>query len=140
MPRKSIYLPDEIMPIIGASDSGGFSQRLVGIVRDWENIIHDAMPEMSQKEWLYLMDMLNGVVLEGRQALFLGSDIIESGEMDRLDKKWEVNAREFGKRIDALPLASKIAIHDVAYRFWQPHGIVDDYREVLEKCGANIAK
>jgi hypothetical protein len=140
MPRKSIYLPDGIMPIIGASDSGGFSQRLVGIIKDWQAIIADAMPTLKESEWLYLMDMLNGVVLEGRQALFLGSDIIESGEMDRLDKKWDVDAREFRERIDALTLAGKIAIQDVAYRFWQPHGIVTEYREVLEKCGANIAK
>ena len=139
MPRKSIYLPDEIMPIIGASDSGGFSRRLVGIVRDWDHITKDAMPELPEKEWLYLMDMLNGVVLEGRQALFLGSDVIEAGENDRLGSKWGVNPHQFGKKIDALSLASKIAIHDVAYRFWQRHGIVNSHREVLERCGARVA-
>jgi hypothetical protein len=60
--------------------------------------------------------------------------------MDRLDKKWDVDAREFGERIDALTLAGKIAIHDVAYRFWQLHGIISDYREVLEKCGARLSE
>jgi hypothetical protein len=138
MPRKSIYLPDEIMPIIGASDSGGFSQRLVGIIKDWQAIIADAMPTLKEAEWLYLMDMLNGVVLEGRHADFLKDEVLDSAPV--LADKWKIDPRALAKKVDALPLAGKIAIQDVAYRFWQPHGIVTEYREVLEKCGANIAK
>jgi hypothetical protein len=138
MPRKTIYLSDEIMPVIGCDEPGAFSRRLTGIIQDWQAVIADAMPELKEAEWLYLMDMLNGVVLEGRQALFLGSDVVESGEMGGLGKKWDVDPRAFGKRIDALPLAGKVAIHDVAYRFWQRHGIVDSHRAVLEKCGAKL--
>jgi hypothetical protein len=45
---------------------------------------------------------------------------------------------ELAKRIAAMPLSSKVAIQAVAYRFWQPHGIVENYRSVLEECGARV--
>jgi len=138
MPRKSIYMPDEAIEIVGCSEAGGFSQRIVGIIYDWARITHDAMPELAEKEWLYLMDMMNGTVLEGRHAHLLGSEVAESGKEDGLAAKWDLDPMGFAKRIDAMPLSSKVAIQDVAYRFWQPHGIVENYRSVLEECGARV--
>lgn len=140
MPRKSIYLSDEVMPIIACDEARGFSSRLTGIITDWHSIIADAMPELTLNEWLFLMDMLNGVVLEVRHATFLANDVAESGLHDGLSEKFELDGMKFAKTIDKLPLAGKIAIHDVAYRFWQRHGIVSDWTEVLTKCGARIKK
>jgi hypothetical protein len=138
MPRKTIYLSDEIMPIIGCDEPGAFSRRLTGIVRDWDCMIKDAMPEFTENEWLFLMDMLNGVELEGLHAHNLEADVAECGTKDGLAEKWGVYSKSFARSIDALPLAGKIAIQDVAYRFRQPHGIVTEYREVLETCGARL--
>jgi hypothetical protein len=138
MPRKTIYLSDEIMPVIGCDEPGAFSRRLTGIIQDWQAVIADAMPELKEAEWLYLMDMLNGVVLEGRHADFLKDEVLDSAPV--LADKWKIDPRALAKKVDALPLAGKIAIQDVAYRFWQPHGIVTEYREVLETCGARLSE
>jgi hypothetical protein len=140
MPRKTIYLSDEIMPAIGCDEPGAFSRRLTGIVRDWDCMIKDAMPEFTENEWLFLMHILNGAELEGRHACNLGANVAECGTEDGLAERLGVHVKSFARSIDALPLASKIAIHDVAYRFWQPHGIVTEYREVLETCGARLSE
>ena len=84
------------------------------------------------------MDMLNGTMLESRHVQSLGPDVAGAGTEDGLGEKWDVAPMEFARRIDALPLAGKLAIHDVAYRFWQKHGLVNDWHEVLAKCGAKI--
>lgn len=136
--RSTIYIPEEIRDLLGPVQDRGLSQRIAGIITDWHRVITDAMPELTQSEWLYLMDMLNGTVLEGRHVQFLGSDVAESGKEDGLGEKWGIDPMDFGRKIDTLPVAAKLAIHDVAYRFWQRHGIVSDWREVLDKCGAKV--
>ncbi len=141
MPKKSIYLPDGIEALILpiSETRGGYSNRLAGVISDWSAMLQDAMPEMAEKEWLLICDALNGVVLEGRRADHLGSDVADCAINDGLGEKWGVDGLALGRKIEALPLAGKIAITDVAYRFWVPRGIVDSYTEILQDCGARLA-
>jgi hypothetical protein len=128
------------MPVVGCNEARGFSSRLVDIVYDWDCMIKDAMPEFTENEWLFLMHILNGAELEGRHACNLGASVAECGTEDGLAERLGVHVKSFARSIDALPLAGKIAIQDVAYRFWQRHGIIESHRGVLQKCGAKIAE
>ncbi|HAW58258.1 MAG TPA: hypothetical protein DCX03_04475 [Bacteroidales bacterium] len=125
------------METIGTRETGVFSTRLNGIIGRYADIVKQHMPELAVNEWLFICDMLNGCDVAERQTMFLHVDIRESGELDGLGVKWEVDYNDLAKRVESMNIAEITAIHDVVYRFWQNAGFFGN-KEQLLKCGARI--
>ncbi|WP_316348491.1 hypothetical protein [Desulfuromonas acetoxidans] len=141
MGSKSVWFSDEALKILAVPENikGAFSSRNTTIIKGYAAMVAEAMPTLAEKEWLLIMDMLNGTVLDEKGPENLGQDIAECSAEDGLGSKWDCGSGlDLARRVDAMPLSAKFAIQEVAYRFWSETGIVKNYREKLESCGAKI--
>lgn len=83
--------------------------------------------------------MLNGTFIEDNTGDYLWADIAESGKLDGLGEKWEVDAAAFSEKIRAMPTAARCAILDVILHFWKRGDPAGDMATMLTEAGAKIA-
>jgi len=137
--KKSLWFPDDVLPIVG-NPPKGYSARVVGIVKAYDIIIREDTPCLSQQEWLFICEVLNGYELKEGSTYNLGAHIGESAIESGLNNKWDIDSLALAQRVEKMAIAVKFAIKEVAYRFWSQSGIVSDYRQKLIDCGAKIAE
>ena len=72
---------------------------------------------LSEPEWNYLRDLLNGSLLDASTARYLWAEV-EDAEPEIADK-WGIDARDLSGRIRTLPTFSRLAICDAVERWWR---------------------
>ena len=135
--RLTLYLTEESMETIGPAEN--LSGRVNGIIGHYSRMTAEAAPALTTGEWFFLMDMLNGTFIEDNTGDHLWADISESGRLDGLGEKWEVDAEAFAAKIRAMPHAARCAILDVVLRYWKGDEDPTDGRS-LTAAGAKIAE
>lgn len=143
--RTSIYMPRETRAFLTAyGEENSISGSIAAIIKRYDEITREAMPALAENEWCAICDVLNGcgVLLSSGgydQARSIWAEIADS-EPDGLGEKWGISCRELAEKLRGLPLAGKIAVWDVAARFWASPRLNDlETRELLIESGAKIA-
>ena len=126
--RTGVYLTEKTLEIIGPARS--LSGRINTIAYNYDRITSAEQPELTLAEWSLLCDILNGTVIEDNTGAHLWADIAESGRLDGLDKKWEIDTEAFAASVRDMSIAARCAILDVIMRFW---GGRDEHNEGMEK-------
>jgi hypothetical protein len=134
--RLTLYLTEESMETIGPAEN--LSGRVNSIICHYSRMTAEAAPALTQGEWFFLMDMLNGTFIEDNTGDHLWADISEAGRLDGLGEKWEVDAEAFAAKIRAMPHAARCAILDAVLRYWKGKGNSADEIHLTE-AGAKIA-
>lgn len=136
--RKTIYLTDQSEQIIGPAES--LSGRINSIIGRYGGITAEGVPTLSLAEWSMLCDILNGTFIEDNTGDHLWADIAESGRLDGMAEKWELDTDAFALRVREMSPAARYAILDVVTRFWKgrdEHG--EEMEKMLTEAGAKIA-
>lgn len=142
--RISIYMPTTIREYLmayGAENS--LSGSIATLMGRYKAITAEAVPELTEPEWSAIVDALNGcgawLSAGGHDpASFVWAEVADSAP-DGLGEKWGVDCPALAERLKALPLAGRVAVWDVAARFWaSPRLNEASTRELLLAAGARI--
>lgn len=141
--RPSIYVGAALEAVLAQQKSATTSTS--GIINSlaefYTEVIRRNMPELSQDEWLAIMDCMNGTATDNL-ALTLGGiahNLEDAIELDGLDGKWSIS-KDLPAAINDLRWEGKAAILDVVKRFWamSEEGGEKDFDEMLRECGAKV--
>jgi hypothetical protein len=135
--RITIYVGDELEKVIAERKAEKESQSVsgvIGVVADrYRLMINDNIPGLSEKEWAYVFQTLNGFT----HFLETGKDAIQYAVFNLIDgleeaESFEVNAKAFRAKLEKLTLSQKIAMVDVAAQFWsKPKRSVPEFLEEI---------
>ena len=83
--------------------------------------------KLTLPEAWFLVDMLNGSLVDAYTAGTLWASAEDACALDGLDKKWQVDGKAFVEKLKALSHVQALALVDAAERFWQANtGTADD--------------
>jgi hypothetical protein len=75
--------------------------------------------KLTLPEAWFIVDMLNGSLMDAYTAGTLWASAEDACAMDGLDKKWQVDGKAFVEKLKALSPVQALALVDAAERFWQ---------------------
>lgn len=145
MPKKSIYIPDEIADIIAAGESESYSGRIAYIISIAHMGMLDAAPELELNEWLAVASAMNGYYLNyeaGSDTVLRWAWLNLLDAAPELNETWCVSCGDLARRIQAMPRMAQAGILEVVRAFWArgPEAFkngADNY-QVLNMVGAKI--
>jgi len=83
--------------------------------------------KLTLPEAWFIVDMLNGTMMDANTAGLLWADAEDACALDGLDKKWQVDGKAFVEKLKALSPVQALALADAAERFWQANtGSMED--------------
>lgn len=83
--------------------------------------------KLTLPECWFLVDMLNGSLMDANTAGLLWADAEDACALDGLDKKWQVDGKAFVEKLKKLSDAQALALVDATERFWQANtGSMED--------------
>ena len=142
--RSSIYMPEEVKTFLAAyGEENSLSGSIATIIKRYQEITRAAAPTMTEQEWSAICDILNGCGIwlssgGPDPAAYVWAEVADSAP-DGIDQKWGVSCQELSKKLRHLPLVGKIAVWDVAARFWASPKLNDTPTlQLLKECGAKI--
>lgn len=77
------------------------------------------LDDVSEAEWNYLRDILNGTYVDVDTARMLWAEILDADPA--VAERWGIDQRELAERVRALPIAARLAICDAVERWWRQH-------------------
>ena len=75
--------------------------------------------KLTLPEAWFLVDMLNGSLVDAYTAGTLWASAEDACALDGLDKKWKIDGKVFVEKLKALSHVQALALVDAAERFWQ---------------------
>jgi hypothetical protein len=139
--RATIYLSDAAEAALGP-EAENLSGRINSMLIRYEGIRADACPTLTEAEWSAIVDVLNGTWLmaehtDADPARHLWAEMADSPEMA---EKWGIDIEELVITLRNQPYAARIAIVEVATRFWKsPNLNAASTSDLLREAGARIA-
>lgn len=145
MARKtSLYLPEQAEKTIKAFGPEASQSGVINtILLRYDPMTRDSMPTLPLNEWQAICDALNGCGVwmsagGPDPAPMVWAEIADS-EPDGFDEKWGISCPALAEKLRGLPLAGRIAVWDVAAKFWAaPELNTMEMADLLKKCGAKI--
>ena len=138
--KISIYAGEPIERAFALDEGLTRSGRLNAIVAAYLDIMADqiASVPLTRAEWCAIFDARNGEGIgrgvsgaeDGQTWRFAWANIADSPE---LDAKWGIDHKALASRMQAMPIAVRIAIMEACGRFWQHCDLPTD--EALTKAG-----
>jgi len=87
---------------------------------------------LSVPEAWFLVDMLNGALLDANTAVLLWAEAEDACALEALDEKWGVDGKAFIEKLKGFSRAQALALVDATERFWEANtGSMDE--ESLKK-------
>lgn len=119
-----------------AEDNGpALIQRATEDLGDYYDLLDRSRPQLSEREWLLLMDVLNGTILDRISVSHIWAEVDDATRDDPgLAGKWEVNVSDLIERLRAMSSVERLAVADTVRRFWLTASTVD-HREALRNIG-----
>lgn len=121
----------------------GRSATITAMVVRYAEIIRQHTPELTTEEWMLIADSLNGYWLheEPRQAANgLPLEVADNDRLNGAGQRFGVDGQALAARISQMPLVERIALMDVAERFWA--GAARDgetYPELFSRLAGKLA-
>jgi hypothetical protein len=94
--------------------------------------------KLTLPEAWFIVDMLNGTIMDANTAGLLWASAEDACSMDGLDKKWKIDGKVFVEKLKALSHVQALALVDAAERFWANTGTADD-EDIKKFFGVAIA-
>jgi hypothetical protein len=126
--KKSVSLSTDVIEMVdafvGRYYGEEFSARLAEIVEDYTAMVSRAKKEvaplLSEAEWNYLRDMLNGTIVDAGAdfAAYLAMDVEDANRLDGLGEKWEIDASALAQKLKSLSFFHGYAIIKAVDEWW----------------------
>jgi hypothetical protein len=138
--RRSIYLTDAAEAAIGPG-AESLSGRINSMLIRYDAIRVEECPALTEAEWCALCDVLNGTYVAAEHtdtdpARFLWAELADAPEMA---EKWHIDHPALVARLRTFSLAERIAVLEVAARFWRSPRLNEaSNAELLAEAGARV--
>ncbi len=128
---------------VGQPDN--YSGRVNSIISRYQSIVLDAMPELTQGEWLAIMDANNGTVFPGPDesseldpARYAWMNVADS-ESYTVKEQFGIDTLELAKKMKAMSFVEQCGVMEVIQKFWEKSDQeVANYHEMLTAAGAKV--
>ncbi len=142
--RTTVYISDKIQKIIGSyGEENSLSGVISTLVDRYNQLTQEAIPIFSEAEWsLICEDALKGCSVaqvsgDSDPAAMVWANIYDC--KPEIGEKWGVNCKELADKIHSLPLSGRMAVWDLAARFWaSPQRNKIETRKLLVGVGAKL--
>lgn len=138
MPVKAFRVPQELEKEIAAR--GEFSDVVRRDLDRLYTLYRRALArvELTENEAWLVADAMNGTLMDATTAPFLWASVEDTIQLNKLDKKWNVDGAKLVEKLRRLSDIEALAIVDAAERFWVGNmrgedGDVKKYFGVLTK-------
>jgi hypothetical protein len=121
MPSTSMYLRDEVLAALAQYQRGGGdrSAAVTAIIERHAEVCRRELPrDWSRAEWMLVCDLFNGTLVEPITIAHLDHEIEDAIRLDHLAEKWKIDGDNFVARVRALCYGGRLAVCDLALRFW----------------------
>lgn len=117
-PMLSLRASGDLTPAL-SSRGDSLSATALRDLRRYYAAIDSALREvsLSEAEWNFLRDILNGSLLDETTAQYLWSEVADADP--EFASKWGIDADDLAGRIRTMPLFSRLAICDAVERWWR---------------------
>lgn len=86
----------------------------------YRRTIHEMRGNFSEGELMLMVDICNGLILTpGLAGQHIIADVEDGCDLDRLDKKWEIEKETLVEKLAALPVFSLACLEVWACGFWR---------------------
>jgi hypothetical protein len=143
--KRTTYFSRDVESALDIEGKGveSFSGRVGFMICAAAAIAKEECPPLPLNVWLALADADRGTAHDYEQ----GVESVVSGMTMNLvdyeqDNQFDTDPLEWARNIRAMPLSQQFSIFEVVRRFWRRSDEASaskDYREFLEKIGANVA-
>lgn len=147
MPKKSLYIPDDIdTAVIAASDAESYSGRVSYLCGIAVQVAVDAAPALSVGQWCAIADALNGYLPsyeQGPAQVLRGCWFNVYDSAPELDAKWRVDCAALARQLGDLPLAAQAGVYEIARAFWRRGDVVSgtgSYSDAFLALGGKVAE
>lgn len=129
----------DVSQAAGVSTSLEECSKIVSALTRYRRILKQEMPALSEGEWCFLADVLNGTWLvtevgsPADPALYLWAEASDAGADTAA--KWGIDQANLVRKLREMSYAQSCGVVDVLTRFWADDH-EGDYREALAKAGA----
>lgn len=145
--KRATYYSEAVEKMIGIDESGAesFSGRVGFLVGAACQVAEENRPALTVGEWCALADANNGTISPyeyGVEQVLSGMTLNLYDSAMECDEKWSIDCKETARKIMAMPLPERLAVFEIARRFWHSPDILNSskgYREAFERLGAKIA-
>lgn len=145
--KKSIYLTEAAMHVLGDSGHGGpsLSGRVNSVVLRYGEIAREACPALTVEQWCAVCDALNGVYLAADHPDFdparhIWAEIADADRLEGTGAKWGVDAAALAESVRLMSFAQRVAVLEVVQRFLVEPGGGKDTEAQLRAAGAVITE
>lgn len=101
-----------------------------------------ARSNLTDREAMFLVDLLNGTLIDETSYRFLFHEAEDAIQLDGLDGKWEIDGEQLVEKLKQASPATLMAIVDAVERFWTlvsdtrtAEGAGQDNLDLLRKVG-----
>ena len=147
MPKHTLYFSDSMYEKLDVDKLGveGLSNRVSNLCSIALETMRDAVPVLSESEWMALMDCSNGYMRNNEYTIAQAarqffSNVAACGM--EYDDKWDVSCVELARKINDMDLPAQCAVMEICRRFWVRGDITSKFskmRDALEALGARIS-
>jgi hypothetical protein len=131
---------------VGQPDN--YSSRVNSIIGRYMAIVLDAMPELSENEWLAICDANTGPAfvpmemepsVENDPARYAWMNVADS-EPGYVKEAWGVDNLELARKMKSMSFIEQCGVVEVIQKFWEKSDAThENYRAMLEACGAKLS-
>lgn len=130
--RYTVYAGEPLATVLAGYDDNR-SGRVNQICSEWLNMIELAMPELSEQEWLAIIDITNGVAISDDDTLrLLWAEVADSADECA---KWESDQQALEGKLRGMPMASLYALRETVEQYWSIRHDCDTDRDALRRIG-----
>lgn len=140
--RKTIYLGDSVSEVLAMKlspeGSGNASLVVDQVCEAYLAVIRRSIPVLSENEWWLILDAVNGTHLEPNSFEQVTVSIEDAVRYENLADKWSVNEADLLARVHAWNPGERLAVLDLAMRYWARDRNVDGPIDIV--CWVNAQR
>jgi hypothetical protein len=120
----SIYLEDKVMELLSirTPSTSSRSEMMNAIVHRYDHICRANLPSFDRREWLLLVESLNGTLLRTHPAsaptTLLWLLVEDACNIVGADRKFGIDRQTFTEKLRAFSDVQAIALFDAVERYW----------------------
>lgn len=131
--RITVYIGEPLANVLAGYDDNR-SGRINRVCADWLQMIEEARPELSEAEWMAVIDITNSTAIFDNDALrFIWADVADSPEECT---KWGVDQDDLVGKLRGMSLSGLLAMRETIDRYWACCHDCGTHTEALRRIGA----
>lgn len=121
-----IHLAPDALEALKLGDTDTLSGRIAEVARRFWPLVQASIPDLTTREWCAIFDVLNGAHMVPEMNESMGVVMVNSADgmvlsmadSPEMGEKWDIDHLALVRKLDAMSVAQRIAVAEVARCFW----------------------